>query len=220
MFGTQQPHELARVHRGREDHGKGETETLGAGLADPGEHAGGDGRPGARETPKRQAQALHRADDSGLRGAHGIAVRTDRAPPFAQPRNEDQDAACRQRRGNPFEMSEQILDLRAGYTRECRLLDEQFQALTDYAGQRRGHDHPHGRAFELGHAGKIRRTPAAPEVHDDGKHGAGMQHHQQQRHRGGRRIQTHELFGHHDVRGTGNRQQLGQALHDGKDDHF
>src|SRR5580704_957154 len=47
-----------------------------------------------------------------------------------------------------------------------------------------------------------------------------MQHHQQQCHLWRRGIKSHQLLRHHNVSGTRDGQQLCQALHNGKNNHF
>jgi hypothetical protein len=77
-----------------------------------------------------------------------------------------------------------------------------------------------GELLEVVHAVEIGLHPLPPEIDDHGKHGAGVQHDQQQGHLRGRGIETHQLFGHHDVGGTGYGQQFSQPLNNGKENHF
>ena len=67
---------------------------------------------------------------------------------------------------------------------------------------------------------EVGALPLRPEVDDDGEHGAGVQHDQQQRHfrRGG--VEAEQFFGNDNVGGTGDGQEFGEALDDGQDEDF
>ncbi len=75
-----------------------------------------------------------------------------------------------------------------------------------------------GKALEDVGGGEVGVDPGAPEVGDDGEHGAGVEHDEEQRHLRGGGVEMHQLFGDDDVGGAGDRQQFGKALHDGKED--
>ena len=66
----------------------------------------------------------------------------------------------------------------------------------------------------------LRQQSCLPEIGDDREHGAGVEHDEEQRHLRSGGIEAHQLFGDDDVRGAGDRQQLGQSLDDGEDDDF
>ena len=65
--------------------------------------------------------------------------------------------------------------------------------------------------------GEIVALPVFPEVHDDGEHGAGVQHDQEHGHFGARGVQAHQFFRDDDVGGAGDGQQFAGALDDGQE---
>jgi hypothetical protein len=187
-------------------------------LDTPNKHAARNGGPRARETPEGQAQPLHEADDAGL--THADIVRAGRErhrrwPSLAKPRGQDQQPGGRESRGDELEMAEKILDLGVRHALERRLLQDLDDDLADDSSHDgRQHDTPRN-GLERGNTLEVRAAPLAPEIGDDGEHGAGMQHHQEQRHRRRGRVEPEELLGDDHVRGARYRQKLRQALNDG-----
>jgi hypothetical protein len=99
-----------------------------------------------------------------------------------QSRNQDQDPSARQRRRHQVQPPEQQFDLRLGRAREHRLLDDLDQPFAHHPGQGSRPQQPHRKPLEGVRRRKVGLHPLLPEVGDHREHGAGMQHHQQQRH--------------------------------------
>ena len=198
-------------HGRRQHHGQGEAEFFRAALR----HAHGDacrnGGARAGKAPEGQAQALHGADQHGLADGQGAMLARLQAR-----RHDDQHASGGQRGGHQFRVAEQVLDFKAGRILAHDVRNRFQQAEADDARQRRGGREQQHIAAQGAGRSEIRGAPGCPEIHDDGEHGAGVQHHQQhgQFRRGG--IQTHPFFRHDDVGGAGDGQQFGEALDDGK----
>ena len=62
--------------------------------------------------------------------------------------------------------------------------------------------------------------PGVPEIGDDCKHGAGVEHDQQQRHLRGGGVEAQQFFRHDDMGGTGDRQEFGCTLHNSQNDNL
>ena len=142
------------------------------------------------------------------------------SPVLEQSRNHDQHPGRGQRRCDEFEVAEEILDLSVRHTAERSLLDDLYDGFADDCRERRRDDDQCGRFSESRCALEIGAAPLRPEIHDDGKHRAGVEHDQEQCHGGRRRIQTQQLLGYDHMRRTRHRQQFRQSLHHGKNDDF
>ncbi len=103
---------------------------------------------------------------------------------------------------------------------EDGLFNDLNHPFANKTGQRGGKDNHPRDMLESGRALEISPAPLTPEVKDNGDHSAGVQHDQKQGHLRRRRVQAHKLFGDDYVGGTGDGQQLGQALDDGQDDEL
>jgi len=82
------------------------------------------------------------------------------------------------------EAAKEVFDLSFGRTREERVLNDLLERFAHDARKQRGPHNQNGEAAECVAAGEVSPLPGSPEIDDHGKHGTGMQHHQQQRHSG------------------------------------
>jgi hypothetical protein len=93
------------------------------------------------------------------------------------------------------------------------------EPATDYAGTNSGENQEEDKIFKASRALEKSWAPALPKINDDGEHRSRVQHDEQKCHFWRCRIQTEKLFRYHDVGGTGNGQQFGEALDNGQDDY-
>ena len=104
-------------------------------------------------------------------------VLPERAEPLARiPATRMRDTHQRQGGGDELKMAEQLLDLGMRCAVKPDSLDDLEQHQPDETGHGRGQNNQRCRPLEGRHAAGGRRAPALPEVHDDGNHGAGMEH--------------------------------------------
>ena len=214
---------------GGEDYGHGEGEAFCALFLSAGEHAGGDGGSGAGEAAEGQGEALDDAHvaglaegDEGFRAAfdpvHGAGDGLDHLAAFDEAGDEDKDAGGEEGWGDEFKMAEEGFELGFGLAFEEGHLDDFFERFADDAGDEGGPDDEDGELLEGLGGGEIGALPGLPEVDDDGEHGAGVEHDEQERHLGRGRVEAHEFFSDDDVSGAGDGKELGQALDDGEKD--
>ena len=196
MLRMQQPQRLAPNRQRSDHHGHRKTEPLRPLLRRTGQHARGNGHARTRKPAEGKCQPLHEAHPSGLPHGH-VAARSPReaahralarrsrllAILLQQPGNQDQDARACQRRGDQIEPPEQVLNHRLRLALEQRMLDHFDQPFADDPRQKQS-PRPRRIANRLNASApaKYALHPLLPEVRNHGKHRAGMQHHQQQRH--------------------------------------
>jgi hypothetical protein len=100
-------------------------------------------------------------------------------------------------------VTEEILHLVMGGAVKEDFFNQEFQGKADHQGDQRGKTDIPDRFFEAFAADKEGVQPRLPEIEDDGEHRSGVEHHQQESHRGTGWVETHQLLGDDDVRGTG-----------------
>ena len=171
---------------------------------------------------------MNGADDAGL--AHGdrgaeiggeageVACGGDDGGALAEAGDKDEDSDGEEGGGDKVEAAEEEFDFGFGGAVEGGLLDELDEQLAEDAGEDGGPEEADGDALEAVGGGEVGALPLAPEVDDDGEHGAGVEHDEQQRHGGRGGVEAHELFGDDDVGGARDGQEFSEALHDGKED--
>jgi hypothetical protein len=81
-------------------------------------------------------------------------------------------------------VAEHILNSGLGDAEQQRVFDELFEGFADDAGEHGGPDHEHEKALKGAEVAEVSLFPGAPEVGNDGEHGAGVQHDEQERHLG------------------------------------
>ena len=129
------------------------------------------------KTLKRQAEPLHGPDDPSLFRVEIIRFGNPCGPiPLVEPAcDQDQDSDHSERRCDQLKMTEKILDSAWGASKNCpcNKLDENF---ADHSRQNRRQDNEPCKFFESGPILKVGAPPLTPEVGDDGKHRAGVEH--------------------------------------------
>jgi len=100
---------------------------------------------------------------------------------------------------------------------EDHFLDEELEREADQQGHHRGRADVEAHPAEACGIGEKRPLPSLPEIQDDGRHGSGVEHDQQEGHRGGGRIESEEFLRDDDVGGAGDGEQFRGALHESEE---
>jgi hypothetical protein len=122
--------------------------------------------------------------------------------PLAKPGGQNQDAGSGERRGDELEVTEQILDFGVWYVLEYGPLQNLLDDHAHDPGNDGCEQDPAGDRPECGNAAEVSAAPLSPEIGDHREHGAGMQHHEEQRHGGRGRVETEQLLGDDHVCGA------------------
>ena len=205
----EQPPQRSGDNRGGQNDRKGKTEFFHPPLAHSQKQAGRDRRARTGESAKRQAKPLNSTDPAG---APGVDVGTALIPLFPHPGVDDQYPGSQERRADERELREKNFHLRLCASLQVNLLDQQLERQTDDPGDDRGNHDVDRDSLKCRRTGEVVLAPGIPKIDDNGEHGSGVKHHQDERHFGTGRIQAHELLGDNDVCRTRNREKLRGTL--------